>query len=195
MVRGRTCVDLRFSPCAGQHSAPAAEHRTALQVGRGWSLLCAGVSAPAAPVDEAGALEEIGVFKPVDFSPGSATRSQRVALDSRDSKPRWPLAMTCESWLIANPGEVPRECRVNRNCCPDARARRAPSSIVAPNQTANNNPLKRNGDVDHSRTAGSSRSVCSAQLGATSLLRRARGNANAPQWLIQGNRVKAITGR
>jgi len=40
-----------------------------------------------------------------------------------------------------------------------------PSSIVAPNQTANNNPLKRNGDVDHSRTAGSSRSVCSvAQL-------------------------------
>jgi hypothetical protein len=73
-------------------------------------LLCAGVSAPAAPVDEAGALEEIGVFKPVDFSPGSVTRSQRVALDSRDSKPRWPLAMTCESWLIANPGEVPREC-------------------------------------------------------------------------------------
>ena len=53
--------------------------------------------------------------------------------------------------------------RVNRNRCPHARARarRAPipapadiiiidrpSSIVAPNQTANNNPLKRKGDVD-----------------------------------------------
>jgi|SRR5664280_3139848 hypothetical protein len=51
-----------------------------------------------------------------------------------------------------------------------------PSSIVAPNQTANNNPLKRNGDVDHSRTAGSSRSVCSAQLGRT-----ARWNRRAPR--------------
>ena len=50
-----------------------------------------------------------------------------------------------------------------------------PNFIVAPNQTANNNPLKRNGDVDHSRTAGSSRSVCSAQLGRT-----ARWNRRAP---------------
>jgi hypothetical protein len=51
-----------------------------------------------------------------------------------------------------------------------------PSSIVAPNQTANNNPLKRNGDVDHSRTAGSSRSVCSAQLaGIGARLARASG--------------------
>src|SRR5665647_2721479 len=47
-----------------------------------------------------------------------------------------------------------------------------PSSIVAPNQTANNNPLKRNGDVDHSR---SSRSLCSAQLaGIGARLARAR---------------------
>src|ERR1035437_3833759 len=51
-----------------------------------------------------------------------------------------------------------------------------PSPIVAPNQTANNNPLKRKGDVDHSRTAGSSRSVCSAQLGRT-----ARWNRRAPR--------------
>src|SRR5450631_2597570 len=52
-----------------------------------------------------------------------------------------------------------------------------PSSIVAPNQTANNNPLKRNGDVDHSRTAGSSRSVCSAQLGRTARWNRRASRA------------------
>src|ERR1019366_4170813 len=51
-----------------------------------------------------------------------------------------------------------------------------PSSIVAPNQTANNNPLKRKGDVDQQPYAGSSRSVCSAQLGRT-----ARWNRRAPR--------------
>src|SRR5450631_4940258 len=67
---------------------------------------------------------------------------------------------------------------------PVARAAPAPAdiidrltSIVAPNQTANNNPLKRNGDVDHSRTAGSSRSVCSAQLGRTARWNRRASRA------------------
>src|ERR1035437_8871925 len=53
-----------------------------------------------------------------------------------------------------------------------------PSCIVAPNQTANHNPLKRRAAVDPTRTAGSSRSVCSAQLGRTARWnRRARVRA------------------
>src|SRR5665811_2228207 len=39
------------------------------------------------------------------------------------------------------------------------------------------NTLKRNGDVDHSRTAGSSRSVCSAQLGRTARWNRRASRA------------------
>jgi hypothetical protein len=57
-----------------------------------------------------------------------------------------------------------------------------PSSIVAPNQTANNNPLKRNGDVDHSR------------LEPVGLLGAARWNRRSPRARVRAaSAVNAAT--